>query len=167
MCRDELGPVRAKTSPGEVGKEGPGRATVAPDDGRRGRGWVVGAVEPATGRATTRCRPRRDRPSFTPLLEQVRQTYPAREWGLRTAHLRTHLSRATPTALLAWPEVTLRCIPQSACWLNRSAPWGKQRRRLALKGRRFEHVDAIIEAVGQATSYGNQHRYPDVWEKAI
>jgi hypothetical protein len=35
-----------------------------------------------------------------------------------------------------------------------------------LKGRRFERIDAVIEAVGQATLYWNAHRYPYVWKKA-
>jgi hypothetical protein len=77
---------------------GPGRATFAPDDGRRGQGWGLGAFEPATGLATTLCSPRRDSASCIPLLEQVLQTYPAQEWGLVPDHLSTHLARATPVA---------------------------------------------------------------------
>jgi hypothetical protein len=66
--------VRAKTSPGEVWKEGPGRATFTPDDGRRGGVWVLGAFEPTTGLATMLCSPRRDSASFIQRLEQVLQT---------------------------------------------------------------------------------------------
>jgi transposase len=129
--------------------------------------WVLGAFEPATGLATTLCSPRRDSASFTQLLEQVLQTYPAREWVLITDNLSTHLSRDTQTALIAWPEVELRFIPTYACWLNLIEPWWKQLRSLALKGRRFENVDELIEAVVQATAYWNQHRYPYVWKKAV
>ena len=162
---DALGPVSAKTSPGEVWREGPGRATFAPDYGRRGRVWGVGAFEPATGLATTLWSPRRDRASCIPLLEQVLQMYPAREWGLLADHLRPQLSRDMPTALMAWPAVPLLCMPTSAGWLNRIEPWWKQQRSLARKGRRCAHVDEIIEAVLEATAYGNAHRYPYVWKK--
>jgi hypothetical protein len=93
------------------------------------------------------------------------QTYPAREGGLITANLRTHVSRDTQTALIAWPEVTLQCIPQYACWLHRLDPWWKQLRSLALKGRRLADVDEIIEAVVQATVDWNAHRSPYVWKK--
>jgi transposase len=79
--------------------------------------------------------------------------------------LSTHVSRETQTALLAWPEVHLRLLPKYACWLNLIEPWWKQRRSLALKGRRFENVEEIIAAVVRATEYGNQHRYPYVWKK--
>jgi hypothetical protein len=80
---------------------GPGRATVTPDDGRRGRVWGLGAFEPATGLATTLCRPRRDRASYIPLWEQVVQPYPAQAWVLMTDKLRTPRSRETQVALLA------------------------------------------------------------------
>jgi transposase len=166
ICLDELGPVSAKTYPGEVWTEGPGRATFAPDYGRRGTVWVLGAFEPATGLATTLCSPRRDSASFIQLLEQVLQSYPAREWVLITDNLSTHLSRETQTALIAWPEVQLLFIPTYACWLNLIEPWWKQLRSLALKGRRFEDVDEVIEAVVLATAYWNQHRYPYIWKKA-
>jgi transposase len=166
ICLDELGPVSAKTYPGEVWQEGPGRATFAPDYGRRGSVWVLGAFEPATGLATTLCSPRRDSVSFIQLLEQVLQTYPAREWVLIADNLSTHISRETQTALIAWPEVDLRFIPKYACWLNLIEPWWKQLRSLALKGRRFEGVDEVIEAIMQATTYWNAHRYPYVWKKA-
>jgi transposase len=159
--------VSAKTSPGEVWTCGPGRAPFAPDDGRRGSVWVLGAFEPATGLATTRCSPRRDSASFMQLLEQGLETSPAREWGLIADNLSTHLSRETQTALIAWPEVAMLFIPKYACWLNLIEPWWKQLRSLALKGRRFKDVDAIIEAVVQGTAYWNQHRYPYVWKKAI
>jgi transposase len=159
--------VSAKTYPGEVWKEGPGRATFAPDYGRRGSIWVLGAFEPATGLATTLCSPRRDSASCIQLLEQVLQTSPAREWILITDNLSTHVSRETQTALIAWPEVTLRFIPTYACWLNLMEPWWKQLRNLALKGRRFTDVNEIIEAVVHATAYWNAHRYPYIWKKAV
>jgi transposase len=104
--------------------------------------WVLGAFEPATGLATTLRSPWRDSASFIQLLEQVLQTYPAREWVLITDNLSTHLSRETQTALIAWPEVELLFIPKYACWLNLIELWWKQLRSLALKavcGRRRDH----------------------------
>ena len=154
-----------RPTPARSGKTG--RATFAPDYGRRGSVWVLGAFEPATGLATTLCSPRRDSASCIQLLEQVLATYPAREWVLIVDNLSPHTSRATQTALIAWPEVAMLFLPQYACWLNLIEPWWKQRRSLALKGRRFTDVDAIVEAVMQGTAYWNQHCYPYVWKKAI
>jgi transposase len=55
-------------------------------------------------------------------------------------------------------EVELRFILTYACWLNLIEPWWKQLRSLALKGRRFEGVNEVIEAIIQATTYWNAHR---------
>jgi DDE superfamily endonuclease len=107
----------------------------------------LGAVEPATGRATTRCSPRRDSASFLPWLEQVLQPDPARDWRLVADQLSPQVSRETQTALLAWPESQLWLRPKDACWLKLLEPWWQQRRRLALKGRRFAHVGEIIDAM--------------------
>ena len=159
--------MSAKTYPGEAWICGPGRATFAPDYGRRGSVWVLGAFEPATGSAMTLCSPRRGSAGVIQLLEQVLQTSPARAWVLTADNLSTHLSREAQTALLARPEVTMLSIPKYACWLNLIEPWRKQLRSLALKGRRLEDVDAIVEAVVQGTAHWNQHRYPYVWKKAI
>lgn len=167
ICIDELGPVRANTYPNEVWTEGLGRATFAPDDGRRGTVWGLGACEPATGLATTLCSPRRNRVSVLQILEQVLQSCPAREWALITDHLSTHVSRATQTALIAWPEVTGWLIPPYACWLKLIEPCWKPRSSLALKGRRFADVDEIIAAVMQATEYWHRHRSPYLWKKAV
>jgi hypothetical protein len=71
----------------------------------------LGAFEPATGLAATLCSPRRDSASFIQLLEQVLETYPAREWVLIADNLSTHISRETQTALIAWPEVAMLFIP--------------------------------------------------------
>jgi hypothetical protein len=129
---DELGPVSAKTYPGEV--------------------WT--------------CGPRRDSASFIQLLERVPRTYPAREWRLITDNLTTPLSPETQAALLAWPEMHLLLLPKYACWLNLIEPCWKQLRSLALKGRRFEGINEVIEAIVQATMYWNAHRHPYLWKKA-
>jgi hypothetical protein len=158
--------VSAKTYPGEVWRCGPGRAPFTPDYGRRASVWGLGAFEPATGLATTLCRPRRASARFIPLLEPVLPTYPAREWVLITDNLSTHLSRETQTALIAWPEGTLWFMPRYACWLNLLEPCWTQWRSLALNGRRFERIDEVIEAIMEATVSWNAPRYPDVWKKA-
>jgi hypothetical protein len=103
---------------------------------------------------------------FLPVLELVLQTYPAQEWFLMTDNLSTHASRETQAALLAWSEVRLLLWPTHACWLNLIEPRWKQWRSLALKGRRVERIDEVIDAMRQATMYWNAHRYLYVWEKA-
>jgi DDE superfamily endonuclease len=158
--------VSAQTYPGEVCGYGSGRATLTPDYGRHGSVWVLGAFEPATGPAALLCSPRLDNAGCIHLLELVLQTYPAREWVLITDNLTTHISCDTRTALLACPAVQLLRVPKSACWLNLIEPRWKPRRSLALKERRVERVDEVIEAIVQATAYWNAHRYALCLEKS-
>ena len=126
----------------------------------------MGACEPATGLATTLCRPRRHRASCMPLLAQGLRASPAREWALLLDHLRTHASRETPAAVLAWPEVPLLRLPPSAGWLPVIEPWGTQRRSLAVTGRRVAHRAEVLAAIGQATASWHAHRPPSVWKTA-
>ncbi len=72
---DELGPIAVKTYPGEEWKLGSNRATFEPDYGRRGKVWIHGAFEPATGQATILMSPARDSASHIQLLEQMTASF--------------------------------------------------------------------------------------------
>ena len=80
-------------------------------------------------------------------------------------NLSIHTSRQTRLALAAWPEIRVQFIPKYACWLNLIEPWWKQLRSLALKGRRFETQDEVIDALTAALVYWNEHRHPYYWRK--
>lgn len=165
ICLDELGPIATKTYPGEEWQAGPYRATFEPDYGRRGVIWVHGAFEPATGLATILCSPARDSASHIQLLEQVVTIFASNRWLIVEDNLVIHKSRNVKTALLAWPEIRLQFIPKYACWLNLIEPWWKQLKALALKGRRFESTDEVIDAFHGALGYWNAHRHPYSWRK--
>jgi hypothetical protein len=81
-------------------------------------------------------------------------------------HLSPHLAREPQTALIAWPDVQLLCMPAYACWLHLSEPWWKPLRSLAPKGRRCERLAEVIEAMIQATVSWHAPHYPYVWKKA-
>ena len=159
-----MGPIAVKTYPGEQWKVGRHRATFEPDYGRRGKVWVHGAFEPATGQATMVLSPSRDSGSHIQLLEQVLAKFPADRWLIIEDNLSIHTSRQTRLALTAWPEVRVQFIPKYACWLNLIEPWWKQLRSLALKGRRFETLDELTETLNDALDYWNTHRHPYHWK---
>ena len=165
LCLDELGPIAVKTYPGEEWKLGTNRATFEPDYGRRGKVWVHGAFEPATGQATILMSPSRDSASHIQLLEQMICQFPADRWLIARDNLSIHKSRQTRLALAAWPEIRVQFIPKYACWLNLIEPRWKQLRSLALKGRRFETTDELVEALKGALAYWNIHRHPYQWKK--
>lgn len=160
-----MGPVAVKTYPGEEWKEGPNRATFEPDYGRRGKLWVHGAFEPATGQAVTLLSPSRDGASHVQLLEKIMRAFPAERWLIIEDNLSTHISKDTQLALAAWPEMQVQFIPKYACWLNLIEPWWKQLRSLALKGRHFENLDELTQVLNNALDYWNQHAHPYTWKK--
>ena len=165
ICIDELGPLAAKTYPGAEWKPGLGRATFAPDYGRRGKVWVHGGFEPATGQATILTSPSRDAASHVQLLEQIMREFPADRWIFIADNLSIHHGRHTRLALATWPEVQVQFLPKYACWLNLIEPWWKQLRSLALKGKRFASENKLITALLDATADWNAHRRPYSWKK--
>lgn len=165
ICLDELGPLAVKTYPGATWQAQAQRATFDPDYGRRGKLWVHGAFEPATGQALILTSEKRDSASHVRLLEQVVTHFPSDRWLLIEDNLSTHTSRHTQLALTAWPEVQVLFLPKYACWLNLIEPWWKQLRSLALKGRRFETLPQLTAALHAAVAYWNAHRHPYTWKK--
>ena len=162
---DELGPLAVKTYPGAEWKLGPNRATFEPDYGRRGKLWVHGAFEPATGRGALVYTGARDSVSHIQLLEWIMIQFPAERWLIIEDNLSAHTSRETQLALLAHPEIQVQFLPKYACWLNLIEPWWKQIRSLALKGRRFDTLEELTCALEAALIYWNQHRHPYCWKK--
>ena len=160
-----MGPLAVKTYPGQEWLAGKNRATFEPDYGRRGKLWTHGALEPASGQATILMSPGRDSTSHIQLLEKIFIEFPADRWLIIEDNLGIHVSRQVKLALTAWPEVQILFIPQYACWLNLIEPWWKQLRSLALKGRRFETLDELTEALNQALAYWNAPRHPYLWKK--
>lgn len=157
--------MAVKTYPGATWQPGLDRATFEPDYGRRGKLWVHGAFEPATGEATLVLAPQRDSAAHIQLLEQVLTVFPAHRWLLIEDNLSIHKSRAVKTALLAWPEVQIQFLPKYACWLNLIEPWWKQLRALALQGKRFDSTQDLSVALLNALAYWNDHKHPYVWKQ--
>jgi transposase len=114
--------LTAKTYPGNEWVFKKQRATFKPDYCRRGKVWVHGAFEPATGEATFILSDKRDSASQIRLLEKVIETFPSERLLLVEDNLSSHHSRDTRIALAAWPEIHVLFLPKYACWLNLIEP---------------------------------------------
>jgi hypothetical protein len=169
-----MGPEGVKSFPGqEVVRVQPdataprpaGRARQEIDYGRRGKGYIFGAFQPATGAALTEPYSGRTIANWVDFLERVEAWIdPAIERIYAILdNLSTHHATDVLLFALAHPRWEFVFQPVYAAYLNLIEPWWKVLRSLALKGRRFETWQAICEAVEQATSYWNQHRHPFVW----
>lgn len=170
VCLDEMGPEGAKSFPGVQPVQQPTgaptpRATQEIDYGRRGKGYIFGAFQPATGEALTAPYAGRTIANWVDFLLKVEAWLPA-EFGRVYAvldNLSTHRARDVLLFSLAFPRWEFVFQPTYAAYLNLIEPWWKTLRSLALKGRRFETWAAIEQAVAEATTYWNAHNHPYVW----
>ena len=175
MCMDQMGPVSAKSYPGsEPVRASPDAAGVPAerakqeiDYGRRGKGYIFGAFQPATGEAFTHEYDSRSARNWADLLERVEEWVGADIARVYAIVDNQSVHRATDVLLfsLAHPRWEFVFQPRYAAYLNLIEPWWKVLRSLALKGRRFETWDEVCEAVREATEYWNKHRHPFVWGK--
>src|SRR4029453_5084367 len=83
VCLDEMGPLSAKSYPGQAlvrtaaTAQPAGRARLEIDYGRRGKGYVFGAFCPATGAAFTNPYPGRGAANWVAFLEAVEGWLPS------------------------------------------------------------------------------------------
>ncbi len=165
ICLDEMGPESAKTHLGQRVVRAGERAIQEADDGRRGTGYVFGAVIPATGAAVTMPYPGRTTAHWVAFLEQ------GDGWlgdtGERVSAILDNLSSHRAVDVLLWavahPRWEVVFQPTYAAYLNLIESWWKILRSLALTGRRFATWEALCAAVAAATAYWNAHQHPFVW----
>lgn len=157
--------VHAQPELTESGLQPAERATQEIDYGRRGKGYIFGAFEPATGEALTQAYGRRTIANWIDFLERVERWLPLTCVRIYAIVDNLSVHRATDVLLfaLAHPRWEFVFQPKYAAYLNLIEPWWKILRSLALKGRRFETWQQIEQAVTAATAYWNQHRHPFLW----
>ncbi len=170
ICRDEMGPVAAKSYPGRAvvrpaPEDGAERAAQEIDYGRRGKGYVFGAFRPATGEAFTAPYGGRTTAAWVDFLERVEAWLPPAAERVYAILDNLGLHRALDVLLiaLAHPRWEFVFQPTYAAYLNLIEPWWKVLRSLALKGRRFLTWTEICHAVEAATQYWNDHCHPFIW----
>ncbi len=171
ICLDAMGPESAKRHPGHevirpaADTERRARATQEMDDGRRGKGDIFGAFEPATGQAFTAPYAGRTIATWVAFLDQV-EAWIAPETDRVYAvldNLSTHRAADVLLWSLAHPRWEFVFQPTYAAYLNLIEPWWKILRSLALKGHRFATREAVEQAVDRATASWNDHCHPFVW----
>ena len=166
---DEMGPVAAKSYPGQeavdVEARPAERATQEIDYGRRGKGYVFGALHAASGPCSTHCYPRRIKAHFIDFLADIDGQIPKGVTRIYAVmdNLEMHHCQDLLLFLVQYPRWEFVYQPKYAAYLNLIEPWWKVLRSLALKGRRFETWEEIVDAITAATAYWNAHRHPFVW----
>jgi transposase len=164
-----MGPESAKSFAGQrlvdATKSPAERARQEIDYGRRGKGYIFGAFQPATGEAFTQDFARRTIANWVDFLEQVEQHLAPeieRVYAILD-NLNTHHADDVLLFCARHPRWEFVFQPTYAAYLNLIEPWWKVLRSLALKGRRFETWAELAAAVHEATTYWNAHKHPFVW----
>jgi hypothetical protein len=171
---DEMGPESAKSFLGKKlvhpkpdlhTGQGSERATQEIDYGRRTKGYIFGAFQPAIGEALTRPYDRRTTANWVDFLNQVEQWVPQSIERIYAILDNLAMHRATDVLLfcLSHPSWEFVFLPTYAAYLNLIEPWWKTLRSLALSGRRFQTWEEVCDAVAKATVYWNAHRHPFMW----
>ncbi len=164
-----MGPVSAKSYPGQeaikVTARPAQRAKQEIDYGRRAFGSVYGALWETTGDCWTQCYPCRCAVHFVDFLCYVDEQVPADKERIYAIvdNLEMHHCRDLLLFMIHHPRWEFVYQPTYAAYLNLIEPWWKVLRSLALKGKRFETWQQVVEAVEAATAYWNTHKHPFVW----
>ena len=174
VCIDEMGPITARTywgkqvvdvAPGLEPPKPAGRAKREIDYERRAKGYVFGALQPASGATLTECYDRRTSANFVQFVQQVEDWIApevARVYAVMD-NLNAHKTADVLLFGLAHPRWEFVFQPTYAAYLNLIEPWWKTLRSLALRGRRFEDWAEVVGAIKGGTAYWNQHKHPYVW----
>ena len=166
-----MGPVAAKSYPGsqliDTTVRPAQRAKQELDYGRRGKGYVFGALWETTGTCYTQCYSRRTTANFLDFLCWVDGQVPAEVEHVYAIMDNLDLHHSDDLLFFLWQHPRWEFVyqPKYAAYLNLIEPWWKTLRSLALKGNTFENWQQIVEAVEHATRYWNEHKHPFVWGK--
>jgi transposase len=164
-----MGPVSAKSYPGQQAVQAnlrpAERAKQEIDYGRRGRGYVYGALWATTGQCWTQCYEHRATASFIDFLSWVDQQIPVQISSVYAIldNLGMHHAQDLLLFMIHHPRWEFVYQPKYAAYLNLIEPWWKILRSLALKGQRFETWQEVKTAIEAATMYWNAHKHPFVW----
>ena len=151
----------------ELGPHGPtaGRARQEIDYGRRGKGYIFGALAATTGEVLTHPYRGRTTANWVDFLDRVEAWLPAevkRVYAIQD-NLSVHRARDVLLWSLTHPRWEFVFQPTYAAYLNLLEAWWKILRSLAFKGRRFTTWAEIEQAVAAATAYWNAHKHPFRW----
>lgn len=159
LCQDEMGPTAVTTYPGRALTDH--HASFEPDYGRRGKCWTFGFLNVTDGHVLTHQAEARNSKEFVTSLGNMLDYYAnAQRIIIILDNLSVHHSNAVKLALEAYPQVELVFLPTKAPWLNMIERFWRPYKRIALKGKRFETTEELMQALEAATAYWNKYKKP-------
>ena len=170
LCVDEKSQVQALERSQRSLPLKPGRAgTMTHDYKRHGTTTLFAALDTATGKVITDCRPRHRHQEFLGFLRLIEQNVPS--------HLDVHLvidnyaahKHPNVTGWLNQPKRAdrwhIHYTPTSASWLNLVERWFRELTQKRLRRDSFTSVQQLIRAINTWTDHWNQNPKPFIWHR--
>ena len=170
LCVDEKSQVQAleRTQPSLPLKRG--RAgTMTHDYKRNGTTTLYAALDTATGKVITDCRPRHRHQEFLGFLRLIERNVPP-ELDVHlvidnyAAHKHSNVTEwlNRPMRRDRWH---IHYTPTSASWLNLVERWFREITQKRIRRDSFTSVGQLIEAINTWTDHWNQNPQPFIWHK--
>jgi len=145
----------------------PGRAATMTHDYRRhGTTNLYAALDVATGKVLTLCRPRHRHREFLAFLKMVNASVPrGRDVHVIVDNSSTHTHPNVRAWLARHRRVHLHFTPTSSSWLNLVELWFRQITNRRLRRAAFRSVHELVDAIDDWTDHWNELAAPFVWTK--
>lgn len=165
LCADEKSQIQAldRTQPGLPLKKG--RCGTMPHDYKRnGTTTLFAALEVASGRIISDCRPRHRHQEWLNFLKLIdAQTPPELDLHLIVDNYSTHKHARVKTWLARHPRFHLHFIPTSSSWLNLVERWFREITTKRIRRGSFPSVGHLEQAINDFIAAHNQDPRPFVW----
>ena len=132
---------------------------------RHGTSTLFAALEIATGRITSACKPRHRHQEFLAFLKQVARAYPDDELHLVMDNYATHKRVEVRDWLAANPRIHIHFTPTSGSWLNLVEVWFGIIERQAIHRGSFGSVKDLNAKIRAFVNGWNDRCHPFVWTK--
>jgi transposase len=136
-----------------------------PDYVRHGTTTLFAALNVATGRVTSACKPRHRAKEFLAFCKQVARAYPDRDLHVVLDNYSTHKQKDVQAWLAANPRITFHFTPTHASWMNQVEIFFGIVQRQAVKRGVFKSVQQLVATLRAFVDHYNKDCQPFKWTK--
>jgi transposase len=136
-----------------------------PDYVRHGTTTLFAALEVATGKVTTTCKPRHRTAEFVAFLAQVARAHPEGDLHLVMDNYATHKAAPVKAWLADNPRVHVHFTPTHASWMNMVEIFFNIVQRQAISRGVFKSVKQLTGALRRFVDHYNKTCQPFTWTK--
>lgn len=165
LCVDEKSQIQAldRTQPGLPLKKGR-CGTMTHDYKRNGTTTLFAALEVASGRIISECRPRHRHQEWLKFLKRIEaQTPPQFDLHLIADNYSTHKHPRVKAWLARRPRFHMHFIPTSSSWLNLVERWFREITTKRIRRGSFRSVEQLERAIQDFIDEHNHSPRPFVW----